>query len=79
MVLNPNIRASIDAIALGIIQEQERTNKAITPLEIASIVMSMGLLESSQWLQETLATSPDERYAISLLLEQQANLLIQPE
>jgi len=73
--LNEEIKSNIDAITLGIISEQERTGKTITPFEIANLMMVFSLNQTAGWLHNTLADSPDFRYSLALLLEQQAALL----
>ena len=73
--LNEEIKGNIDAITLGIISEQERTGKAITPFEIANLMMVFSLNQAAGWLHNTLADPPDLRYSVGLLLQEQANII----
>lgn len=72
-MLNPIVQKQIDSVALGIIEEQERTGKAMSPVQIAATIVAFSLYEAAGWLQDTLDKDREERYDTSLILLNEAS------
>lgn len=62
MTAKDELFLAIQDIALGLRDEMARTGKAMTPEEIAAVIMCFGLQQSAYWLEATLDKTPDERY-----------------